>query len=150
MPQFQFRSTLLHKVFLQRLEAIARPFQSVEVLAERKSGVAFSDTAMLFAIELSPIVSTAVPVMMRIFTSLTGMLETPISNAMNQQALKITLERPITYLVCLVLEITPSALHTLRERIIFGELDVGYILKRKGLVSGSGDIFRESLASKTK
>lgn len=61
--------------------------QSAQVLAESEASVCLSDVTMLFAVELSEDVSVLVLVMRCELTSLTGMLDTPISTAMNQQAL---------------------------------------------------------------
>lgn len=61
--------------------------QSAQVLAESEAGVCLSDVTMLLAVELSEDVGVRALVMRCELTSLTGMLDTPISTAMNQQAL---------------------------------------------------------------
>jgi len=70
--------------------------QIIDILAEGKAGVRFPDMTVFVAVELFDDVSELVQTPRQELTSLTGMLDTPISMAMNQQALekrKSNLER---------------------------------------------------------
>lgn len=79
----------LFQVMHELLQALSGMTEGVKIFAESEPSIIFTDVHVLFAVELAFRFQQkrSIERKRRCLTSLTGMEETPISMAMNQQAL---------------------------------------------------------------